>query len=132
MLLFSLLTSYVNDSMYCFYLVYVIQVRCCYINDMFICLDRFHFFMIYCRLSTMKHILADQRWNQQLLLAARKSYCLFSFIAVKPCFYLFYIIYIDLIPSFNLQLRINSTIQIVEHKEALRATNALEIMSKYP
>lgn len=26
---------------------------------------------------------------------------------------------------------INSTIQIVEHKEALRATNALEIMSKY-
>lgn len=29
-------------------------------------------------------------------------------------------------------LRINSTVEIVEHKEAFRTTNALEIMKKYP
>jgi hypothetical protein len=28
--------------------------------------------------------------------------------------------------------RINSTIQIVEHQEALRTSNALEILSQYP
>lgn len=31
-----------------------------------------------------------------------------------------------------LDLRINSTIQIMEYKEALRTSNALEIMNKYP
>lgn len=30
------------------------------------------------------------------------------------------------------KLRINSTIQIVEFKEALRTSNALEILRKYP
>lgn len=29
-------------------------------------------------------------------------------------------------------LRINSTIEIIEHREALRTSNALEIVSKYP
>lgn len=28
--------------------------------------------------------------------------------------------------------RINSTVQIIEHREALRTSNALEILSQYP
>lgn len=51
----------------------------------------------------------------------------FSFHSKHPEI-LFHIVMLNL----DLYPRINSTIQILEHKEALRTSNALEIMSKYP
>lgn len=44
----------------------------------------------------------------------------------------YYRLVISVLIACCLNLRINSTVEIVEHKEAFRTTNALEIMRKYP
>lgn len=104
------------------------------------------FLFAYFRLSTPNHILVNQKWNLLLLLVVRMLlFCIFCIgspysegwthfcLHLRVWWGLFCCIgFVLILSNMNVCSRINSTVHIIEHREALRTSNALEILSQYP